>query len=136
MVGGAFANIFLTKGHIREPHWYPNAWELDVVVSGEVIISILDPNTKQLHNYSATNGQVVFIPMGWLHWVAPVSEKVHLHIFLNNEQFETVDGSDMLRLTPSELFQTTYNIDAEHLTEVLAPITKSIVIGPPISDSN
>lgn len=39
-------------------------------------------------------------------------------------------------LTPIETFHTTYNIDAEQLAKVLAPITKSVVIGPPISDSN
>lgn len=134
MVGGAFANVFLTKGHNREPHWHPNAWELDVVVSGEVIFSVLDQNTKQILNYPATKGQVVFIPMGWLHWATPVSEEVQYHIFFNHEKFETVDGSDMLRLTPIDIFQTTYNMDAEQLTEVLAPITKTVVIGPPTDD--
>ncbi|OFD69131.1 cupin [Bacillus mycoides] len=133
MVDGAFANLFLTKDNVREPHWHPNAWELNVVVSGKIIFSILDPNTKQVHHYPATNGQVVFIPMGWLHWVTAVSDKVHLHIFLNNEHFETLDGSDMLRLMSPELFQVTYNIDAKQISEALAPITKSVVIGPPIS---
>ena len=40
MIGGAFVDLFMTKGHMREPHWHPNAWELDVVVSG-----------KQLHPF-------------------------------------------------------------------------------------
>ena len=40
----------------------------------------------------------------------------------------------MLRLTPIEIFQTTYDVDAEQLTEVLAPITETVVIGPPTSD--
>jgi hypothetical protein len=51
MVGGAFVDLNLTKGHIREPHWHPYAWEFDVVVSGEAIISIVDPDTNKLHNY-------------------------------------------------------------------------------------
>ena len=44
MIGGAFVDLFMTKGHMREPHWHPNAWELDVVVSGEAVISILNRN--------------------------------------------------------------------------------------------
>ena len=28
MIGGAFVDLFMTKGHMREPHWHPNAWEL------------------------------------------------------------------------------------------------------------
>jgi oxalate decarboxylase/phosphoglucose isomerase-like protein (cupin superfamily) len=135
MIGGAFVDLFLTKGHIREPHWHPNAWELDVVVSGEVITSILNPDTKQLQHYRAKPGQVVFIPMAWWHWITPVSEKVHLHLFFNNDQFESAEGSDMLRLTPPEVFQAAYNVNAEQLAEAVAPITDSVVIGPPSSDS-
>lgn len=32
MQGVAVADLFMTKGHIREPHWHPNAGELDVVI--------------------------------------------------------------------------------------------------------
>lgn len=47
MLGGAFVDLYMTKGHMREPHWHPNAWELDVVVSGEVQVSVLDPDTSK-----------------------------------------------------------------------------------------
>lgn len=135
MQGGAFVDLFLTKGHIREPHWHPNAWELDVVVSGEIVTSIVNPDTKQLQHYRARPGQVVFIPMAWWHWITPISEKVHLHLFFNNDQVESAEGSDMLRLTPPEVFQAAYNIHAEQLAELLAPLTESVVIGPPNSHS-
>ncbi|MGE6376066.1 cupin domain-containing protein [Peribacillus muralis] len=131
MVGGAFVDLYLTKGHIREPHWHPNAWELDVVVSGEALISIVDPDTKKLHHYVAKPGQVVFIPMAWWHWIRPVSQELHLHLFFNNDQFETAEGSDMLRLTPPEVFQLSYGVDAEKIADSLAPINESVVIGPP-----
>ena len=131
LVGGAFVDLYLTKGHIREPHWHPNAWELDVVVSGEAIISIVDPDTKKLHNYRAKQGQVVFIPMAWWHWIRPASEKLHLHLFFNNDQFETAEGSDTLRLTPPEVFQMAYGVDSIKIADALTPIKESVVIGPP-----
>ena len=59
MLGGAFVDLYMTKGHMREPHWHPNAWELDVVVSGEVQVSILDPDTSSMHNYRIKEGEVV-----------------------------------------------------------------------------
>lgn len=133
MVGGAFVDLYLTKGHIREPHWHPNAWELDVVVSGEALITIVDPDTKKLHNYVAKPGQVVFIPMAWWHWIRPVSQELHLHLFFNNDQFETAEGSDMLRLTPPDVFQLSYGVNAEKIADSLAPINESVVIGPPAS---
>ncbi len=64
MIGGAFVDLFMTKGHMREPHWHPNAWELDVVVSGEAVTSILNPETNQLQNYHMKAGQTVFYSNG------------------------------------------------------------------------
>ncbi|MGE7307152.1 cupin domain-containing protein [Priestia megaterium] len=131
MLGGAFVDLYMTKGHMREPHWHPNAWELDVVVSGEVQVSILDPDTSSMHNYRIKEGEVVFIPMGWWHWIEPLSEETHLHLFFNNDQFESTEGSDVLRLTPPIVFQKAYGVSANEVAEAVAPITDTVVIGPP-----
>ncbi|MBM7704360.1 cupin domain-containing protein [Metabacillus iocasae] len=134
MIGGAFADVYLTKGNIREPHWHPNAWELDVVVSGKAQISIIDPDTNKLHNYTANPGQVVFIPMGWWHWITPLSEKLHLHLFFNNDQFETALGSTTLRLTPPEVYELSYGINAKKMADTLSPIKGPVEIGPPLPE--
>lgn len=133
MLGGAFVDLYMTKGHMREPHWHPNAWELDVVVSGEVQVSILDPDTSSMHNYRIKEGEVVFIPMGWWHWIEPLSEEAHLHLFFNNDQFESTEGSDVLRLTPPIVFQKAYGVSASEVAEAVAPITDTVIIGPPES---
>ncbi|WP_413004224.1 cupin domain-containing protein [Paenibacillus sp. 1P03SA] len=133
MTGGAFTDLRLGRGHIREPHWHPNAWELHVIVSGEAEISVMCPDNPRLVNYRAKEGQVVFVPTGWWHWITPVSEKVHLHGFFNHDQPETVYGSDILRLTPPEVLQNAYNVNAALAGKALAPITESVRIGPPVS---
>ncbi|WP_127533719.1 cupin domain-containing protein [Paenibacillus kobensis] len=139
MVGGSVADLYMTKGHIREPHWHPNAWELDVVIEGRVIVSILNPDTSQLINNSAGPGQVVFIPMGWLHWITPVTDRTHLHLFFNSSQVENAEVSDFLRTTPSEVFKLSYNIDPALISAALAPIkavNETVFVGPPASSGS
>lgn len=136
MKGLGLTDLFLTKGHIREPHWHPNANELDYVVSGEVIISVLDPLTHRLITYHVKVGQVVFIPMNWWHWSTAVSDKAHVVEMFNNEQFQIAEGSDILRLTPPKVFKLAYNVNAKELAKVLRPIKETVVIGPPHPERN
>jgi oxalate decarboxylase/phosphoglucose isomerase-like protein (cupin superfamily) len=136
MVGGSVAELLMSKGYIREPHWHPNAWELDVVIEGQVVVSILNPDTSHLINNLAGPGQVVFIPMGWLHWITPVTEQTRLHLFFNSSQVENAEVSDFLRTTPLEVFQLSYNIDPAQLGAALAPIravNETVFVGPPPS---
>ncbi|GFN34027.1 hypothetical protein PCURB6_42870 [Paenibacillus curdlanolyticus] len=126
----------MTKGQIREPHWHPNAWELDVVIEGRVVVSILNPDTSQLINNPAGTGQVVFIPMGWLHWITPVTDRTRLHLFFNSSQVENAEVSDFLRTPPPEVFQLSYRIDPALISSALAPVKtakETIFIGPPAS---
>lgn len=37
----------------------------------------------------------------------------------------------MLRLTPPEVFQLAYGVDAKEIADALLPVTESVVIGPP-----
>jgi oxalate decarboxylase/phosphoglucose isomerase-like protein (cupin superfamily) len=128
-------DIFLTKAHILEPHWHPNAAELSYVVSGEVMISVLDPETPQLLSYRVKPGDVVFIPINWWHWIVALSEEAHVVAVYDNEQRQNIFGSDVLRKTPPKVFQLAYNVDAKELAKVLASITETVVIGPPHSRS-
>ena len=66
MIGGAFVDLFMTKGHMGN-HIGIRMRGIDVVVSGEAVTSILNPETNQLQNYHVKAGQTVFIPMGWWH---------------------------------------------------------------------
>jgi oxalate decarboxylase/phosphoglucose isomerase-like protein (cupin superfamily) len=127
-------NIFLSKDHILEPHWHPNAAELDYVVSGEVIISVLNPFTPQLLTYRVKPGDVVFIPINWWHWIISITDKAHVVAVYDNEERQNVFGSDILRKTPPEVFQLAYGVNATQLAKILEPITQTVIIGPKSSD--
>ena len=123
-------NIFLSKDHILEPHWHPNAAELDYVVSGEAVISVLDPITPQLLTYRVKPGDVVFIPINWWHWMISITDEANIVAVYDNEHRQNVFGSDVLRKTPPEVFQLAYGVNAEQLAKILKPITQTVIIGP------
>lgn len=132
----ALGDLFLSRAHIREPHWHPNADELDFIISGEVIISILNPSTLELQTYHVKPGQVTFLPKGWWHWITCVTEEAHLLVAFNDGQIQSIEGSDVLRLTPPDVFELAYDVNARKLDRVLSPIDETVVIGPPESDDS
>ena len=59
--------LTLKPGGIREPHWHPSAWELNIVTSGVATWIVIDGNG----NYEAFDqkvNDVVFAPQGSFHY--------------------------------------------------------------------
>lgn len=127
----ALLDIYLSGGNIVEPHWHPNAAELVYVVSGELIVSVLNPFTNMLMTYRLKPQQTVLIPMGWFHWDLAVADNTHFIAVFDNNAPQTVLGSSVLSKTPKEIFQLSYGVNGEQLSQVLSPIKGPVVIGPP-----
>lgn len=49
-------DIFLSANNVVEPHYHQNAAELVYCISGAATVSMLNPFTKQILNYSITPG--------------------------------------------------------------------------------
>jgi len=124
-------DVYLSRGHSVEAHWHPNANELVYMIQGEAIVSTLNPFTKQILSYRVGPPQTVYIPMGWWHWAIAVSDHMHLLAIFDNNATQVVFGSDVLRLTPPEVFQAIYGVNAAQFAEVLKPIDQTVIIGPP-----
>jgi quercetin dioxygenase-like cupin family protein len=124
-------DIYLSKGHIVEPHWHPNAAELVYVIHGEAIVSILNPFSLQVLTYRVEPSQVVYVPKGWWHWEIATTDHTHILAIFDKASPQVVFGSDVLMKTPKEVFQLAYGVNAEQLAQVLKPITETVVIGPP-----
>lgn len=126
-------DVYLSNGHSVEPHWHPNASELQYVVQGEVAVSILNPFSRQILSYRIKPTQTVYIPMGWWHWQTATMDNTHFVSVFDNNATQVVFGSDILRKTPPEVFQMIYGVNAAQLADVLKPIDQTVVIGPPAS---
>ncbi len=50
-------------GGIREPHWHPSAWEINVILAGRSRWVFVGPNGTQ-DVFEADKGDVIFAPQG------------------------------------------------------------------------
>jgi oxalate decarboxylase len=59
--------FWLQPGGIREPHWHPSAWELNLVTSGVAAWVVIDGNGNH-ESFDQHVGDVVFAPQGSFHY--------------------------------------------------------------------
>ncbi|WP_082684293.1 cupin domain-containing protein [Lentibacillus amyloliquefaciens] len=124
-------DVFLSSGNIVEPHYHLNASELIYCITGETIVSMINPSTNELNNIRIQPQQVVTIPQGWWHYFAANKDNTHVLTIYDISELNTVWGSDVLRLTPPQVFAHTYCLDKEQIQQALQPIRDTVIIGPP-----
>ena len=59
--------ITLQPGGIREPHWHPSAWEINLVTKGVASWVLIDGNGNH-ESFDQKVGDVVFAPQGSFHY--------------------------------------------------------------------
>ncbi|MDQ0058639.1 cupin domain-containing protein [Paenibacillus harenae] len=126
-------DIYLSTGNVVEPHIHQNASELVYCISGAAVVSIINSFTKQLLNFSIQPGQVANVPQGWWHYEVATVDNTHLLAIFDAPIPEFIGASDMLRLTPASVLAHTYCLNEQLVEAALAPITDTVVIGPPAS---
>ncbi|WP_068786431.1 cupin domain-containing protein [Paenibacillus phocaensis] len=124
-------DTYLDKGNVIEMHIHQNASELVYCISGEVVVSMINPFTKELRHYANRPGQVTSVPQGWWHYDTATMDGTHFLAIFDAPIPEIIPASDMLRLTPPEAFAHQYCLDAEKVREAFAPLTQTVIIGPP-----
>ncbi|OBA06566.1 cupin [Paenibacillus polymyxa] len=124
-------DIRLSTANVVEPHYHQNATELIFCISGSVTVSLINPFTHELRHFPITPGQVTNVPQGWWHYLVATMDNTHLLAIFNAPIPEFILGSDILRLTPSNIMAHTYCLDEKKVQEALAPIKKPVIIGPP-----
>jgi hypothetical protein len=123
-------DIFLSANNVVEPHYHQNAAELVYCISGGVTVSILNPFTKQLLNYTITPGQVANVPQGWWHYEIATVDNTHILAIFDAPTPEVILGSDILKFTPASVMAHTYCMDKNQWKQAVAPVKPSTYIGP------
>lgn len=69
--------VWPLHGHarsLREPHWHPNAAELNYCISGTAQIGLTSPSGKE-QTFTMGEGDIAFLPLNWFHYIASISDQ-------------------------------------------------------------
>ncbi|WP_430786830.1 cupin domain-containing protein [Virgibacillus flavescens] len=123
-------DIFLSSGNVVEPHYHQNAAELVYCICGAAVVSMLNPFTKEILNFSITPGKVANVPQGWWHYETAMEDNTHLLAIFDADTPEVILGSDILHFTPANVMAHTYCMDEKMWEKTTAPVQPSTYIGP------
>lgn len=123
--------IFLSDGNIIEPHYHQHAAELIYCVSGACTVSFLNPFTKEIEDFPLTPGKVANVPQGWWHYIVATADNTHFLGIFDAPTPEVILGSDLIKLTPTNIMARTYCMDEELWKEAIEPVEPGTFIGPP-----
>ncbi|NBQ43616.1 MAG: cupin domain-containing protein, partial [Mycobacteriaceae bacterium] len=117
-------------GGIREPHWHPSAWELNIVTSGVASWLVIDGNGNH-ESFEQQAGDVVFAPQGSFHYFenrGPADMKI---VIIQNtsapEDRDNIGIGESLSRLPSRVLSAIFGVPAETF-DTFRKIDKSIVI--------
>ena len=99
--------ITLQPGAIREPHWHPSAWELNLVTKGVASWVLIDGNGNH-ESFDAHVDDLVFAPQGSFHYFENRGkENLDVLIIQNTSAAEDKDnigiGESLSQLPPTVL---------------------------------
>jgi oxalate decarboxylase len=132
VVGQSDAAIFLLTlepGGLREPHWHPNAWELEYVVSGHARLGVVLPNgTSNIVDLGP--GDVGFVPQGWGHYIENIGDTVMtMPIVFGNNQPNDIGLSTFFSGLPTQAFARTFSLPEAVMAKANKP-GKTLFIVP------
>ena len=124
-------DIFLSADNVIEPHYHQHAAELVYCISGAATVSLMNPFSKEIQNFPLTPGQVANVPQGWWHYIVATADNTHFLGIFDSPTPEVILGSDLLKLTPTNIMAHTYCMDEDQWKKAIAPVKPSTFIGPP-----
>lgn len=109
--------LVLKPGALREPHWHPNAWELDFCVAGRGELGIVTPGGK-VSITTLEPGDIGFVPQGWAHFIRNVGPgDMKFAIAFNNSAPNDIGLSTIFGGMPTDTFSQTLGLPASALDD-------------------
>ena len=122
--------LVLKPGAVREPHWHPNAWELDVPLSGRGRLGVANPDDT-FSVQDILPGQIGFIPQGYAHYIENVgSEDMRWVVVFNNTFPDDIGLSTTFGGVPTHTFTDTFSLPEGALGKANKPDHTLFIVEP------
>jgi len=122
--------LVLEPGAVREPHWHPNAWELDVPLSGRGRLGVANPDDT-FSVQEILPGQIGFIPQGYAHYIENVgTEEMRWVVVFNNTQPDDIGLSTTFAGMPTHTFTDTFGLPKGALAGADKPDHTLFIVEP------
>lgn len=117
----------LEKGGLREPHWHPNASELDYVVKGKVRIGILSGDMSR-ETVDLEPGDICYIPRGYFHYILNLADgESELAIAFSDPNPEDIGITGAFGFLDNDLLGLSFNTSPDLFKDIPKPDGNLIV---------
>lgn len=113
---------------IREPHWHPNAAELDYVISGRARMTIFSPGNK-IDTFEVGPNDIVYIPPAYFHYIENIdsNEDMQFAVFFNHERPEDIGISGAFGAYSNDVVGSLFGLESKIL-DVLPKYQEDLLV--------
>lgn len=112
-----YAVLLKAKG-AREPHWHPNAAELNYLISGKARITLLSPGGV-VETFDLNPGDISYLPKGYLHHIENTGEEdAHFAIFFNNKAPSDIGFSGCFGAYANDVLASLFGVSVQEFKDI------------------
>lgn len=116
--GLAMYSLKLAPKGAREPHWHPNAHELNYLISGTARITLLSPGGK-VDTFDMKAGDMSFLPKGYLHHIENTgTDPARFAIFFSHTNPSDIGMSGCLGAYSNAVLAALFKLPVEYFDKL------------------
>jgi oxalate decarboxylase len=108
--------LTLQPGGIREPHWHPSAWEINIVIKGVAAWVVIDGNGNH-ESFDQHVNDIVFAPQGSFHYFENRGPDDMTIVIIQNtsapEDKDNIGIGESLSRLPPRVLSAVFGVPAE-----------------------
>jgi oxalate decarboxylase len=117
-------------GALREPHWHPNAWEINYCLAGAAEFGIVLPDATRA-TMRVGPGDAVFVPQGAGHYLDSVGDAdLEFVAFFNADAVTDIGLSTFYGGLPTRDVAQTLRVPAKQLAAIPRPAQTAAIVPP------